>query len=187
MLTIEQYITKMKKKDNLDEFNFKNHAENMSTTIKYVMEYFTNYLDPEAYDYEKIKIEQIALKIEQEIGDVFPGSKDFIIEYYKKTKTRVDKVLKSWIDDLKYVDLFYCKEDYESAVNKFCDSAKMRGTGIEHFKDQLIILAQEAKENKVEKPSISGYKYLDSSLITWVKETYREYGVNLFQFSQNYT
>ena len=30
MLTIEQYISKMKKKDKLDEFNFQNHAENMA-------------------------------------------------------------------------------------------------------------------------------------------------------------
>ena len=112
MLTIEQYISQMKKKDKLDEFNFKNHAENMTAVIKYVMEYFNTYLDPEAYDYENIKTEQTALKIEQEIGSVFPKSKDFIIDYYKKTKTRIDKGLRSWINELKYVDLFYCKEDY---------------------------------------------------------------------------
>ena len=33
MLTIEQYISQMKKKDKLDEFNFINHAENMTTVI----------------------------------------------------------------------------------------------------------------------------------------------------------
>jgi hypothetical protein len=186
MLTIEQYITQMKKKDKLDEFNFKNHAENMSATIKYVMDYFTNYLDPEAYDYENIKIEQTASKIEQEIGTVFPKSKTFIVDYYKKNKTRIDKVLKSWIEELKYVDLFYCIEDYENAINKFCESTKMRGTGTEQYKDKLILLAQEVKENKVDIPSISGFKYLDNALITWVKDTYREYGVNLFEFAQDY-
>ena len=29
MLTVEQYISQMKKKDKLDEFNFQNHAENV--------------------------------------------------------------------------------------------------------------------------------------------------------------
>jgi len=62
MLTVEEYILQMKKKDKLDEFNFKNHAENMSAVISYVMEYFDNYLDPEAYDYEKVKTEQVVLK-----------------------------------------------------------------------------------------------------------------------------
>ncbi|AOT71828.1 hypothetical protein [Geosporobacter ferrireducens] len=143
----------MKKKDKLDEFNFKNHAENMTTIIKYVMEYFNNYLNPEAYDYEKIKIEQTAIKIEQEIGSTFPKSKNFVVEYYKKCKARIDRILKSWLKDLKYFQLFYCTEDYVNVVNGFCDSAKMRGTGIEQYKDKLIILVQEIKENETEKPS----------------------------------
>ncbi|WP_158299598.1 hypothetical protein [Paenibacillus antri] len=98
MLTIEEYISQMKKKDKLDEFNFKNHAENMTAVIKYVMEYFNTYLDPEAYNYENIKTEQAALKIEQEIRSAFPKSKDFIIDYYKRYKTWIDKGLKPLID-----------------------------------------------------------------------------------------
>lgn len=47
MLTVEQYISQMKKKDKLAEFDFQNHAENMTTVIKYVMDYFNNYLNPE--------------------------------------------------------------------------------------------------------------------------------------------
>lgn len=187
MFTVEQYISQMKKKDKLDEFNFRNHAENMAAIIKYVMEYFNSYLDPEAYDYEKIKTVQAALKIEQEIQADFPKSKDFITEYYKKNKSRIDKGLKSWLKDYKYVDLFYCLEDYEIPVSEFCDSIKMKDTGINQFKNELLILAREIVENMVGKPSISDFKHLDNSLVAWVKETYREYGVNLFQFAQGLT
>ncbi|MEK3735213.1 hypothetical protein MKX64_22645 [Paenibacillus sp. FSL M8-0334] len=186
MLPVEQYIAKMKKKDKLNEFNFQNHAENMTTVIKYVMDYFNTYLDPEAFDYERIKIEQSALKIEQEIGSGFPRSKDFIIDYYKRTKSRIDKTFRSWLDELKYVDLFNCKEDYENAVDKFCTSHKMKGKGIEQYKDRLIVLTEEIRENDNEQPSISGFKYLDSSLIAWVKQVYRVYKVNLFQFAESY-
>ncbi|MNO27926.1 hypothetical protein D3C76_178120 [compost metagenome] len=186
MLTVEQYISKMKKKDKLDEFNFKNHAENMTTVIKYVMDYFNAYLDPEAVDYEKVKVEQSVSKIEQEIGNIFPKSKDFIVDYYRRTKSRIDKIYRSWFNELKYVDLFYCKEDLIDAVDKFCESSKMRGTGIEQYKDRLIILTEEINEQEIEKPSIAGFKYLDHTLIAWIKEVYREYAVNLFQFAQSY-
>ncbi len=187
MLTVEQYITKMKKKDKLDEFDFKNHAENMTTVLKYVMDYFNHYLNPEEYDYENIKTEQSALKIAQEIEGSFPKSKDFIIEYYKETRSRIDRLLKSWMYERKYVHLFYSSADYEHTVHKFCNSSKMKGTEIEQYRDQLVILAEEIKSKETEKPSISGFKYLDNSLIDWVKETYRSYGVNLFAFAQNYT
>ncbi|TXK80663.1 hypothetical protein [Paenibacillus sp. N3.4] len=187
MLTVEQYIIKMKKKDNLDEFNFKNHAENMSAVLKYVMDYFNHYLNPEEYDYENIKTEQSALKISQEIEGFFPESKDFVIEYYKKTKGRVDRLLKSWMYERKYVHLIYSTEDYENTIHKFCSSSKMKGTEIEQYRDQLIILAKEIKARETEEPSISGFKYLDNTLVSWVKETYRSYGVNLFEFAQSYT
>lgn len=187
MLTVEQYITQMKKKDKLDEFNFKNHAENMTTIIKYVMDYFNNYLNPEAYDYEKIKIDQTVSKIEQEIQATFPKSKNFIIQYYKKYLTRIDKVLKNWVKDQLYMDLFYLKDDYEKTVSDFCNSAKMKNTDIKEHYNELIVLSQEIKENEVDKPSISDFKNLDNSLIAWVKGTYREYGVNLLQFAHSYT
>jgi len=38
VLTIEEYIASRKKKDKLDEFDFKKHSENMGAVIKYVME-----------------------------------------------------------------------------------------------------------------------------------------------------
>lgn len=187
MLTIEQYITKMKKEDKLDEFNFKNHAENMSTVLKYVMDYFNHYLNPEEYDYEKIKTEQSALKVAQEIEGSFPKSTDFIIEYYKRTRSRIDRLLKSWMFEQKCVHLFYTVEDFQNTIHRFCSSAKMKGTEIERYQEQLIVLAEEVKAKETEKPSISGFKYLDNSLIGWVRETYRSYGVNLFEFVQNYT
>jgi hypothetical protein len=135
MLTIEEYISQMKKKDKLDEFNFRSHAENMSKVISYVMEYFNNYLDPEAYDYENIKTEQTITKIRQEIEDNLPKSQDFIIQYYLKAKTRIDRLLRNTIKDIQYIDLFYSHSDYEKIVNDFCNSSKMRNCGIDQYKD----------------------------------------------------
>lgn len=186
MLTVEQYISQMKKKDKLDEFNFQNHAENMTTVIKYVMDYFNTYLNPETYDYENIKVELTLLKIDQEIGSSYPKSKDFILRYYKEYKSRIDKTLKNYISDLKYYNLFYSKEDYESTVDAFCSSSKVKGTGVENYKEDLVVLAQEIKDNETEKPSFSDYRYLDDLLIGWVKSTYREYKVNILQYTEDY-
>jgi hypothetical protein len=34
-----------------------------------------------------------------------------------------------------YIRNKLCSEDYETAANKFCVSAKMKGAGIEHYKE----------------------------------------------------
>lgn len=183
MLTVEQYITQMKKKDNLDEFDFKKHAENMAAVMKYVVEYFNSYLNPEEYDYEAVKLEQTAAKIEREIADVYPQSKDFIIEYYKKYKARIDRTLRSHIKSLEYMELFYSDDDFENAVNEYCDDRKMQETDALQYKKELLVLAREIKDRETEKPSRAGYKYLDEALVSWVNATYAEYRVNLFDFA----
>lgn len=183
MLTVEQYITQMKKKDKLDEFDFKNHAENMAAVMKCVVEYFNTYLNPEEYDYEAIKLEQSAVKVEKEIADTLPRSKDFIIEYYKTNKSRIDRTFKSHLKSYEYVELFFCRNDFEDVVNEFCEERKIQDTGLNKHKEELIILAQELKERETEKPSRTGYKYLDEALFSWIKATYAEYKVNLFGFA----
>lgn len=183
MLTIEQYISQMKKKEKVDEFDFKNHADNMAAVMKCVVEYFNTYLNPEEYDYEAIKLAQSAIKIEKEISDTLPQSKDFIIEYYKKHKSRIDRILKTHLKSYDYMELFYSQDDFEDVVKAFCEDRKMQGTGVAEHKENLILLAQELKERETEKPSRAGSKYLDDALFSWVKDTYANFKVNLTEFA----
>lgn len=183
MFTVEEYITQMKKKDKLDEFNFRKHAENMASVISYVMEYFNNYLNPEEYNYEQIKIDQTILKIKQEIEKSLPKSLGFVTEYYKDKVTRIDRSLKKFLEGFEYSDLLYCKEDYENLVDAFCSNYKMKNTGVEIYKAELVILAEELKYLNTEKPLISDCKFLDNCLVGWIKETYRKYNVNLLAFA----
>lgn len=182
MLTVEEYIAQMKKKDKLDEFDFKKHAENMASVMKYVVEYFNTYLNPEEYDYEAIKLEQAAAKVEREIGDTLPQSKVFIVDYYKKYKMRIDRSLKSHLKSLEYIELFFSMDDFESAVDQFCSDRKMQEIGVAQYKNELLVLAQEIRARETEKPSRTGYKCLDEALLSWVNTTYAEYKVNLFDF-----
>lgn len=63
MFKVEEYIAKRKKEDKIDEFDFKKHSEEMASIIKYVTDYFNNYLNLEDYDYEMAKTQQTVNKI----------------------------------------------------------------------------------------------------------------------------
>lgn len=54
-LRVEEHISQMKKKEKLDEFNLKNHAQNMASVISYAMEYFNN------YTYELLELKAITI------------------------------------------------------------------------------------------------------------------------------
>jgi hypothetical protein len=184
MLTVEQYIAQMKKKDKLDEFNFANHAENLATVMKYVVEYFNTYLNPEQYNYEAIKLDQAASKVEKEICDTLPQSKDFVIKYYKKHQVRVDRIIKGQLRSFIYHDLFYSDEDFADVVDDFCDERQKQDPDISQCKTELLCLVREIKERETQKPSRTGYKQLDEGLASWISDTHARYKVNLRDFTQ---
>ncbi|MFL0165274.1 hypothetical protein [Candidatus Clostridium helianthi] len=45
MFTVEEYIAKRKKEDNLNEFNKDKKIENIKSCIDYIFEYYNNYLE----------------------------------------------------------------------------------------------------------------------------------------------
>lgn len=68
MFKLEECIVKRKKEDKIDEFDFKKYSENITSIIKYVTDYFNNYLNLEDYDYERIKTQQEVRKNKSKNG-----------------------------------------------------------------------------------------------------------------------
>jgi len=106
MLTIDEYIAKMKKSDKLDEFDYLKQSENMTAVIKYVMSYFNEYLSMESCDAEVIKLKHAADKLEEETATKYPKSKDFILDFYLQHKIRINKEVGKWLDHIPYFKFF---------------------------------------------------------------------------------
>ena len=95
MLTIDEYIAKMKRADKMDEFDYLKQSENMAAVIKYVMTYFNEYLTLETCDAEAIKLKHKRDKLEQEIESKYPKSKDFILNFHLQNRIGIHKEVKN--------------------------------------------------------------------------------------------
>lgn len=184
MMTVDEFIVQSKKKDRLDEFNFQNHADNMSKVIRYVTEYFNEYLDPLAYNHEKVKLQTSIEKVRLNLGSTYPKSIDFVLEHYEKTKQRMDKKIEKTLTASQDSDLFYSDTDFEKVA-----AFALESLGIVNLEpsllDSAIVLVQEVKEHITDKPHLSEMKQLNNKIVDWVKTTYRQYGVNLYEFAYN--
>ncbi|MGY5239183.1 hypothetical protein [Clostridium tertium] len=182
MLKLEEYIFKRKREDKLDEFDFKKHSENMANIIKYVTDYFNNYLNLEDYDYEKIKTQQAVDKFKNDIEKRYPETNEYIISYYLDNKKRLDKYVAKAFEEMKDSELFYKEEDFKK-VAEYVIEKKLYVTMNETLSNKLTIMAQEYKQNESEAPSISEMKELDNSVVDWVKSVFRKYNVNLLNYA----
>lgn len=182
MFKLEEYIAKRKKEDKIDEFDFKKHSENMASIIKYVTDYFNNYLNLEDYDYEMVKIQQTVDKFKNGIQKNYPETHEYIISYYLDNKIRLDKYVAKAYEDMKDNELFYKEEDYRK-VAEYVIEKKLNIPMNEMLLSKLSIMAREYKQIQSEGPSISEMKELDNSIVDWVKGVYRNYHVNLLNYA----
>lgn len=185
MLTIDEYIAKMKKADKLDEFDFLKQSVNMAAVMKYVLTYFNEYLTMETCDAETIKLKQTMDKLEEEIDRRYPKSMEFILNFYMQYKIRIHKEIDKWSENIPYFSFFYCEEDFSSAAKSFCISYKLKVENMEEYESEITTLFAEIKHQNTEGLNLSEMIHLDNNIVQWVKETYRQYGVNLFSFAYN--
>ena len=182
MFKLEEYIAKRKKEDKIDEFDFKKHSENMASIIKYVTDYFNNYLNLDDYDYEMAKTQQTVNKFKNGIQKNYPQTHDYIISYYFDKKMRLDKYVTKAYEEMKDSELFYKEEDYNK-VAEYVIEKKLNIPMNEMLFLKLSLMAQEYKQVQNECPSISEMKELDNAIVDWVKSVYRKYHVNLLNYA----
>ena len=185
MLTIDEYIAKMKKADKLNEFDYLRISENMSAVMKYVMSYFNEYLTLETCDAEEIKFKHAVDKLQEEISIQYPRSKEFIINFYLQHRIRIHKELEKWVKNVPYFEFFYSDDDFDGLANAFCSSYKLNGINMIDYRRDIGILISEIKALNTSAPVPSEMLHLDNNIVTWVRNTYGNYGVNLLSFASD--
>ncbi|MBC9703751.1 MAG: hypothetical protein H9W81_01760, partial [Enterococcus sp.] len=182
---IEEYISKRKRKDKLNEFDFTQHSENMGKVIQYVSDYFNNYLSPEDYSYEQIKLQQNIEKSRKTLENRYPQTHDFIEKYYLEHQKRIDTFIGKACESFKDIDILYREDDFrkvaeEVVFNRLC----IEDMNEDDF-DNVTLAVEEYLKNHREKPYRSEMKNLDSKIVNWVFDSYRKYGVNISAYAYN--
>lgn len=82
MLTIEAYIAKRKKEDQLNEFSLNDRMENMKTCVNYVFEYFNQYLDTTKIDEKTILNDERLEKYKNSISHYDTDLQEWLVGIY---------------------------------------------------------------------------------------------------------
>ncbi len=184
MLKLEEYIVMRKKEDKIDEFDFKKHSENMAIAIKYVTDYFNNYLDLEEYDYEQEKLKQTIEKLKNDLQKKYPETYDYVISYYIDNRKRLDTFVKKAYNEISDSDLFSSEEDYYK-IAKYVIEKKLNVPMNDILCNKLSVMAREYRLYETEEPSISEMQDIDNEIVDWVKSVFREYHVNLLGYASD--
>lgn len=183
MQKIEEYILMRKKKDKLNEFDFTHHSENMGKIIQYVSDYFNDYLIPEDFSNEVLKLQQNLKKSEKMLMTRYPKSHEFIEKFYLDNQKRVDTLIGKSYETFRDVDLYYRDEDFKKIAIDVIHNRLLIESITDNDMNNVIIAVKEYHRYTKSKPRRSEMKELDSTIVKWVMDSYRDYDVNIADYA----
>jgi hypothetical protein len=186
MQKIEDYIHTRKLKDKLDEFDFSKRSENMGKIINYVSEYFNDYLTPEEFSEEILKLQQNLEKSRKRLEEDYPTSHLFIEQFYMKHQKRIDTFIGKVVQNSVETPLCYRLSDYMAIAKEVLYNRLLMKDESEETLNNVAIAVEEYTKRWNEEPDRSSMKEVDPVIVKWIMDAYHEYGVNLLDFAYGY-
>ncbi|MEK4339152.1 hypothetical protein [Brevibacillus sp. FSL L8-0710] len=184
MLTVEEYIAKRKKEDQLNEFSLANRMENMKTCVNYVFEYFNQYLDISKLDEQTVLNNERLEKYKNSISEFEEEIQEWLVHIYDEYNKKLDRTI---VNFLKKDELFYLySSDSEfRSLSYECYAQLVKKNPF--LKDQTEMLFLFIKDYKRIQSQPNDIKILISDEVDqWVEKTWQKYKVDILAFCSDW-
>lgn len=186
MLSVEEYISRRKKEDRLNEFDLEIRTQNLKICIDYVFEYFTNYLNiTEAEEKTALHDEKLD-KYGKQLNDYSPEVREWAIKLYNDYGKQITRYVGNIVKENDFFFLFSSDSEFRS-VSYDCYSKLIKR--FPFLRDQTEMLYQYIIEyHRVESQKNYGYKTddLPEAVGDWINNSWAKYNVSMFAFSFHY-
>ena len=183
MLTLDEYILKRKKEDELDEFNLEEKKANMDQSKSYVRDYFYKYLNPDKVQMkqkkQKRKIERYRKSLRKYDKDV----QNFFVDIYEKYNKDVVRAIGNFLSKEEIFFLSYTDRKFRKYARNFAQYYKDRHSLTLNNEEIIIKYMKTYHQNTSKKEDVL---FLMPEIDTWVADTFNRYGVNLWGFTYHY-
>lgn len=183
VITIEEYISRRKKEDKINEFNIDERNENMRLCVNYVFEYFNNYLNITDAEEKTILKDEKLDKYRQQLKEYDKEVREWAVgiygEYGKQISRYIGNLLKEdtffyiYNSDSEFRGLSY--ECYSKLIKKLPYLKEQTEMLFLFIKEYHRVMSQLSFENQ----SI----FISEEIDEWVQGTWAKYQVNLLEFT----
>jgi len=187
MLSIEEYISRRKKEDKLNEFDLEARTQNMKVCVDYVFEYFTNYLNITEVEERTVLHDGKLDKYRKLMSEYEPEVREWAVKIYNDYGKYVNRYVGNIVKENEFFFLFNSDSEFRSASYE-CYSKLIKR--LPFLKDQTEMLFQYIKDyHRVESQKMfkCGIKAINEEMNSWIEETWAKHNVNMLAFTFDYT
>ena len=178
MLNLEEYISRRKKEDSINEFDLNAITENTRISVNYVFEYFNNYLPMDKLEDSTFLKDEKVERYRRLVSGYSPDVENWLVDLYSDYGKYMHKYIAKTIDDEFF--LLYNKDNEFSSISYSSYSKLIKK--FPFIKEQTELLFQFIKDYHRVK-SNKELPYICDQMNEWMEEALKKNNVNLAAFA----
>lgn len=186
MLSIEEYIYKRKREDNLNEFDIESKMDNMRACVNYVFEYYNQYLDDSKMTEKTILNDERLEKFKNQLKKYDQEIQDWLVNIYDDHNKQLNRLIISF---LKKDDLFllYNTDQEIRTVSYDCYAHLIKKNSFLKEQTEMLFLFIKDYHGIISQPASENHSvFISEEINEWVEKTWSKHQVNLIAFASNY-
>jgi hypothetical protein len=186
MLSLEEYISKRKKEDRINEFDIESKAQNMQTCMNYIFEYFNQYLDDSKMDEKTVLNEERLEKYKKSLRHYESDIQEWLVGIYDDYDKQLNRSVASF---LKKDVLFYLNNTDQEfrSISYDCYAHLIKKNYFLKGQTEMLFLFIKDHHRLQSYPKKEFENiYISEEVEEWISKTWNKYQVNLLSFASNY-
>lgn len=182
MLTIEEYIARRKKEDQLNEFSLADRMENMKTCVNYVFEYFNQYIDTIKLDEETVLNNERLEKYKKTISLFEVEIQEWLVHNYDEYNKKLDRMI---INFLKKDELFYLyssDSEFRSSSYECYAQLVKKNSFLKDQTEMLFLFIRDYHQIKSNPKDGMNKIQISDEIDQWVEKSWQKYKVDILAF-----
>ncbi|NMB96110.1 MAG: hypothetical protein GYA02_05810 [Clostridiaceae bacterium] len=186
MLTIEEYIARRKKEDNLNEFDTDIRTQNMKICVDYVFEYFNNYMNITEAEEKTILNNERLEKYRKQLREYEPEVREWVVNIYDEYEKQLPRHVGNALKEDEFFFLYNSDNEFRSASYECYSKLIKKLLFLKDQTEMLFLLIKDYHRVESEKKYSYGTPSISEEINDWVEKTWAKYHVNLFAFAYDW-
>ena len=186
LLTIEEYISRRKKEDNLDEFDIYAKTQNMKICVDYVFEYFNNYINiTEAEDKTVLHREKLD-KYRKQLADYDPEVRSWAVTMYDEYGKQIDRYIRNVLKENGLFFFYNTDNEFRNVSYECYNKLVKKLPFLKEHTEMFFLFIKDYHRVKSQLQFEAGIPFITDEITEWVEQTWIKNNVNLAAFSYNW-
>ncbi|AWC34073.1 hypothetical protein ACRS6Y_07255 [Bacillus cytotoxicus] len=183
MLTLEEYIIRRKREDQINEFDKEVRMENLQKCVGYVFEYFNNYLDITKME-ERTSLNNERLeKYRRQLNQYEPEVQEWLVNLYEEYDKQINRSISHL---LKKEELFLlCSTDSEfRSISYECYAYLKKKCPFLRDQTEMLFLFIK-NHHQIQSQSFMEHNkiFITEEINEWIEKTWTKHQVNVVAFA----